>query len=105
MFAKNLDGTGEFLCPCGNLLQHWKNFSGQTISFCSVLYCWESATVAAHVQKFYDEDQEGFVIPVCKKHSTVTNSALEIDNDVNLVPADVKKTCRKEKSDLDWILG
>ncbi len=90
--VKNINGTSQNSCPCGSWLNHWKKMSGKAAYYCSVTDCHESVEVGAHVQKDGGTDASWYIVPMCKKHNAKAPS-LNIRDDVQLVPANVSKTC------------
>ena len=101
MKVKNLGGTGEHGCPCGTWLKHWENFSAQAPSaFCSVVGCIQAATLGAHVIRT-GETLVGllglqYIVPMCASHNSQAG-AIDIDDRVQLVSADVAGTCGKPR--------
>jgi hypothetical protein len=97
MIVRNINGTSQSTCKCGSWLNHWKNFSGQPLSgYCSETFCRNEPEVGAHVQKDDPTDNSWYIIPLCKTHNGKTGESLVIWNSVELVPADVSKTCEKK---------
>lgn len=92
MKVKNINGTQGAKCKCGSWLDHWKKFSGQTTLYCVEVNCREKELLGAHVQKDNPTDQSWYIIPLCAKHNKAT-TVLEVTDAVNLVPANVAKTC------------
>ena len=92
MVVKNINGTSANSCPCGSWLKHWRKISGSTPSSCSVVGCWSTADVGAHVQKDSSTDKAWYIVPMCTKHNAKTPS-LTIGDTVTLVSANVSKTC------------
>jgi len=93
MKVKNLNGTSNNICKCGSWLQHWNNFSGQTANRCVVNHCTNDPEVGGHVQKDSLLDQNWYIIPICKSCNGKSGQDLYIDDAVNLVSANVSKTC------------
>lgn len=92
MRVRNIEGTSENVCKCGSWLDHWKNFSRQSLSaYCAERSCTKMPEVGAHVQKD-TSDNSWYIVPLCKDHNRKTAS-LEIVDSVALVPANVSITC------------
>jgi hypothetical protein len=95
MKVRNLLGTSEKACKCGSWLDHWENFSGQTVpTYCPVTKCYNKDLVGAHVQKDNSSDKASFIIPLCATHNKA-EGALEISDVYGLVSANVSTTCGK----------
>jgi hypothetical protein len=92
---KNINGTSDTLCKCGSWLQHWRNFSGQIISYCSVEYCINRDLVGAHVQRADSTDKSWYIVPLCQKHNQSTGE-LQISDTFKFVSANKKETCEKD---------
>ena len=98
MKVKNVRGTSEKSCPCGSWLNHWKRFSGKTVSSICAVACLDDATVGGHVHKEGSSDRATYIIPLCDKHNQETQ-AMEIDESKTpLVSANVSETCGKNQS-------
>ena len=96
MKVKNINGTSQNTCKCGSWLDHWKNFSGQSLSnYCSEKNCTEKPGVGAHVQKDSYADSNWYIVPLCKTHNGETGKSLDIVDSVKLVSANVSETCDK----------
>jgi hypothetical protein len=93
MKVKNIKGTSDNNCKCGSWLDHWKKFSGTTLSsYCSEKLCTQKPEVGAHVQKDSATDSAWYIVPLCKSHNREGGS-LELVSSVKLVSANVKGTC------------
>lgn len=98
MRVNNINGTSENTCKCGSWIDHWKNFSGQSIpSYCPEKSCTAKPEVGAHVQKADSSDSSWYIIPLCKTHNSQTNKSLDVSDTIKLVPANTKETCDKAK--------
>jgi len=94
MKVKNINGTSDNTCKCDSWLDHWKNFSGQSLSkHCSEKSCIEKPEVGAHVQKDSYTDTDWYIVPLCKTHNGETGESLDIVDSVKLVSANVSETC------------
>lgn len=94
MKMKNLNGTSEKACKCDSWLDHWQKYSQQQLPvFCAENKCMDPPEVGAHVQKDDPSDTSWYIVPLCRKHNAQRGASLEIDNSVNLAPANVSKTC------------
>jgi hypothetical protein len=96
MKVTNINGTSASKCNCDSWLDHWKRFSGQSITFCPVVGCLEKDLVGAHVQKDSATDKSWYIIPLCKKHNGETGKSLTISDSYTLVSANVSNTCGKK---------
>jgi hypothetical protein len=97
MKVLNCDIDTKKVCQCGNWLAHWTINTRGIVRMCVVKDCCNFDLAGSHVQKADSDDQEIYIIPLCKEHAASTE-VLEIFNDVTLVSADVKKTCRTNAS-------
>lgn len=94
MKVKNINGTTSNICKCGSWLQHWKNFSGQSLPYyCPVMGCTRRPEIGAHVQKDNSSDTKWYIVPFCYVHNAQTYGSLEINDDIKLVSANVSETC------------
>lgn len=94
MKVKNINGTSQNTCKCGSWLDHWKNFSGQTLpSYCPEERCLGKPEVGAHVQKDNSSDASWYIIPLCKSCNAKTGQTLTISDSMTLVSANVSRTC------------
>jgi hypothetical protein len=93
MLVRNINGSSQNICACGSWLEHWKKFSGLNAPmFCPVIGCYAYAIVGAHVQKENVNDDNWYIVPLCKEHNSQTGHSLEII-DIKLVSANVAETC------------
>lgn len=93
MRVSNINGTSANACKCGSWLDHWKNYSGQTLSaYCSEKICRKNPEVGAHVQKESYSDSGWYIVPLCQDHNRAT-ATLELVDGVTLVSANVSNTC------------
>ena len=98
MKVTNINGTSDNTCSCGSWLDHWKNFSNQSLpNRCSANNCYEKPEVGAHVQKDSIYDKNWYIVPLCKECNAKTGSPLEISDSINLVSANVSETCGKDR--------
>ncbi|HUS70082.1 MAG TPA: hypothetical protein VM075_04805 [Anaerolineae bacterium] len=96
MRVRNINGTSQKTCKCGSWLDHWKNFSGQSLpTYCPQLSCLQKPEVGAHVQKDSATDGSWYIVPLCKAHNAKTGESLDISDSVKLVSANVSQTCGK----------
>jgi hypothetical protein len=96
MRVKNINGTSARTCKCGSWLDHWKNFSGQSLPhLCPEEKCLNVPTVGAHVQKDSLIDNDWYIVPLCRMHNAETGKSLYISDSVKLVSANVSETCGK----------
>jgi len=94
MKVRNINGTSQNTCKCGSWLQHWKNFSGQSLpSSCPVQNCFNTPNVGAHVQKDSSTDESWYIIPLCSTHNVQTGASLTVSDSIALVSANVSRTC------------
>lgn len=93
MKITNINGTSDNSCRCGSWLDHWKRYSGSSLpQWCVEETCDKEPEVGAHVQKNSIYDESWYIIPLCKEHNSLKGRSLEI-NDVEMVSANVAKTC------------
>ncbi len=96
MKIKNVNGTTGQNCKCGTLLDHWKNFSDQSLpKFCPEWGCLEKPEAGAHVQKYNSTDAGWYIVPLCREHHDQIGRTLTIDDSMILVPANVCVTHTK----------
>ena len=99
MRVTNINGTSCNKCSCGSWLDHWKNFSGQSLPlYCREGACREKPEVGAHVQKSGMTDKKWYIVPLCKTHNSQTGKSIEIMESSILVSANVQETCGKAKA-------
>jgi hypothetical protein len=97
MKVKNINGTSDNTCKCLSWLEHWKKFSGQSVSnYCPESKCTQKPEVGAHVQKDNSTDTNWYIIPLCKSHNKQTSESLDVSDAVKLVSANVSTTCGKK---------
>ena len=94
MILTNINGTSDNQCSCGSWLNHWKKYSGQTITQCPVLNCYDTGLVGAHVQRAYSAGNKWYICPLCATHNKSTD-ALQVTDSINLVSANKSETCDK----------
>lgn len=91
----NINGTSDTTCKCGSWLEHWKNFSRQSLPYhCCEKYCINTNLVGAHVQISGSDDNSWYIVPLCYTHNSSTKE-LKIVESVMLVPANKSLTCEK----------
>lgn len=94
MRVTNINGTSDNTCNCGSWLNHWKNFSRQSIpKYCPEESCVQKPGVGAHVQRDDSSDARWYIVPLCKTHNGETGKSLTISDSVTLVSANVSDTC------------
>jgi len=90
----NINGTSQKICKCGSWLNHWVNYSGQSVpSYCPEKSCTEKELVGAHVQQESSDDNNWYIYPLCKKHNEATGQSLDVADTYKLVPANVTQNC------------
>lgn len=96
MKVTNINGTAGRACKCGSWLDHWKIFSGQSLSkYCYEENCTQGPEVGAHVQKDSINDKAWYIIPLCKGHNGKTGESISLVTSAILVSANSKETCEK----------
>lgn len=70
------------------LLEYWQRNSSQHSNYCSQTNCVAEATHAVLV-KASEDDQQTYVITLCKAHSENFNCSLEISEEAEVIPADL----------------
>ena len=94
MKVNNINGTSDNSCNCGSWLDHWKNFSRQSLpTYCPEKSCTKKPEVGAHVQKDISYDKNWYIIPLCSEHNRQTRESLEIGDSIALVSANTSQTC------------
>jgi hypothetical protein len=97
MKLSNINGTSDKDCGCGSWLNHWKDFSGQSVpSYCPEKNCYEKSLIGAHVQKYDSADKSWYIYPLCKTHNAKTDGPLEVSDTYKLVSANVAESCGKK---------
>ena len=96
MKITNINGTSDTTCKCGSWLQHWINFSGQSITYCPVGSCIKTDLVGAHVQKADSDDKKWYIYPLCSTHNK-SSGKLEVSDSYKLVSANKSETCEKSR--------
>jgi len=94
MRVKNINGTSPRTCKCGSWLDHWKNYSGQSLPrLCPEKTCSNKPEVGAHVQKDSSTDRSWYIVPLCKKCNAKTGESLDLVDSIKLASANVAATC------------
>jgi hypothetical protein len=93
MKIKNVTGTADKTCACDSWFEHWKTFSGQTITYCPVNGCLARDLVGAHVRLV--GDWTTYIYPLCKAHNQSTEE-LDTSDAYKLVCSDPKQTCQRK---------
>lgn len=94
MKVNNINGTSENTCNCGSWLNHWKNYSGQSLpTYCLEKSCTKKPEVGAHVQKDSADDKSWYIIPLCSECNRKTRVSLDISDSIALVSANISQTC------------
>lgn len=93
MLVRNLNGTTVKKCKCASWINHWENFSKQVTLKCVVIGCNNNYSVGGHVQKKSEADCSWYIIPICSECNNQQGQTLDINDAVNLVPANVSVTC------------
>jgi hypothetical protein len=79
----NIDGTSDNTCGCGSWLDHWLNFSGQSLPrYCPETSCTNKPEVGAHVQKNSNSDKNWYIVPLCKGCNGKRSESLEISDSI-----------------------
>lgn len=101
MKVRNIIGTSQHQCSCGSWLNHWKKLSGKMANKCAATGCNGTDLVGGHVQEssgpslFRKKNgNDWYIIPICKGCNLKTE-IYEVDDTVDLVSANVSKTCGK----------
>lgn len=93
MLVKNLRGTADKKCKCGEWLTHWKKFSELELKLCAADTCTNNANVGAHVQKARAADRDTYIVPLCYTCNKRCDDFAIDENLTPPVPANVSKTC------------
>lgn len=95
MKVHNINGTSQNTCKCGSWLNHWRNYSGQSLpTYCPERTCTGKPEVGAHVQKDDSTDRSWYIVPLCSKHNAMTGESIELVDSIKLASANVAATCR-----------
>jgi len=93
MRVYNIVNTSENTCACDSWLDHWKKFSRQSASYCSVNGCYERPEVGGHVQKTGNFDKNWYIVPLCKGCNAKNGAYLDVNDSIKFVSAKVDETC------------
>ena len=94
MEIRNIYGTSQNVCKCGSWLQHWVNFSKQSVpNNCPVIGCDGKDLEGAHVQNDDYRDKNWYIYPLCVTHNAAKGRTLEVSDNYRLVSANISKTC------------
>ena len=94
MKVENIENRSNETCKCGSWLQHWKNYSDESVSHCSASGCENPVEVGVHVQKADSHDKNWYVVPFCSTHGHSTYH-VDLVFSTKLVPANQSETCGK----------
>jgi hypothetical protein len=73
-------------CTCSSWLEHWNTYSGQPLSnCCAVLDCVYRPEVGALVRAVGSEDDDWYIVPLCKEHTRQKGKSLYLTKSVKLV--------------------
>ncbi|MCI1780039.1 MAG: hypothetical protein LKI53_08825 [Bacteroidales bacterium] len=88
MYVKNVAGSDSLIPPQGynSWLEFWKDHARVYLKKCSATDCDKDAEVGAHVQKAYSDDENYYIIPLCKICKR-RNDVYEIPDYVTMVPS------------------
>jgi len=93
MRIKNINGTSQNKCRCGSWLDHWKNYSKQSVPIiCPAYGCNGKDIVGAHVQKDSIYDNKWYIYPLCTSCNQ-KGGTLDVSDLYKLVSANVSETC------------
>ena len=95
---RNMNGTAARSCGCGSWLDHWKNFTGTSVTpRCAVAGCNSQAEVGAHVDLPMVTAQKGlsYIAPMCREHNGKHGESMKSKGGIKLARANVKETCKK----------
>lgn len=68
--VKNIVGTSDKKCKCGDWLKHWENKSSKPLPpSCREITCSEKELVGAHVKKVNSTDNNHYIVPLCQSHN------------------------------------
>jgi|GEM_PF-4325414 len=72
-------------CPTWRL--HWENRTGRDAEYCSAVDCDETEDlVGGHVYIVDDDDDECYIIPICRRHNYIEMGDYYVDDDTEFVP-------------------
>src|SRR5260370_3278584 len=92
MLMTNVVGASSAACSCESWLAHWEKYSGQTVTYCPVVSCYNKDLCGAHVRK--SGDLTVYIYPLCNAHNKSTES-LEVSDSYTLVSSSKSQTCEK----------
>jgi hypothetical protein len=96
MKVNNINGTSSRTCNCGSWLEHWKEYSGQSLPmYCPTKDCIGKPEVGAHVQMDSSIDRRWYIIPLCNKCNRETGKSLEVADHIKPISANIADTCGK----------
>lgn len=70
-------------------LKYWKHFTTKDYCYCSEANCTEKHDHGVLVKHRTPTSEKLFVVPLCKEHSYGYQSQLELDESVDIVPAEL----------------
>mgnify|MGYP001398950782 CR=1 FL=1 len=94
--VRNINGISNNNCRCGSWLAHWEKFSGRKAVFCSEAGCANQAEAGGQVLRVGANDDNWYIIPLCKEHNALTGRAIEVIDATIFVPVDAEETCGSE---------
>ncbi len=92
----NVQAPTGSTCACGNWLDHWNKFSGQSAPLlCPMIMCVEKTEVGAHVRKDDNADKTVYIVPLCTKHGSQAGETVAVNDYLPLVSTNLTETCAK----------
>jgi len=89
-------------CGCKSWIKHWENNYRRNAGICSALNCSNNAEVGGHVQKRNVDDDNWYIIPICKSCNGKHGHEYEVKMDTTFISVNVTNQC-KQKSLIDSI--
>ncbi|MDR2575845.1 MAG: hypothetical protein LBC52_05315 [Treponema sp.] len=83
-------------CACDNWIEHWERNSGKKADICSAFICSKSAEVGGHVQKRNINDDNWYIIPICKSCNNELGQEYEVKTDTTFISVNETNQCRQK---------
>lgn len=95
------NGRYKSCVNCGPWKDHWQNcnragedFEGQ---LCANTTCGRLAEVGGHVKKVEAEDDDWYIIPLCRACNSMFGEEFDIPSSTMMVPANQAKSCGRPR--------
>lgn len=70
-------------------LTYWKHFAKRQYCYCSEVNCTEQHEHGVLVKQNSFDSEKFFVVPLCKEHSYGFQHQIEIDESIDVIPAEL----------------